>query len=426
MARTVHNRSLDSRSARAKLIARREPYWTKLTKGCFVGYRKSARNGSWIGRWRDSAGRQHFRHLGAADDVLDSDGANALSCAQAQVLAREWFDAMAASAEGRRKRGIYTVADCMADYLAYVRAHRKSARHLETYVRAYILPKLGALDTARLTSPLLEQWHREIAAEPPRLRSGTGKARKYRAEDPDPDEALRKRRLRANRHLVTLRAALNRAWREGLIARNDAWARLQIFRGTERQRTKFLDHAQARRLINTCEPDLRQLVQSALMTGARYGELCKLEVRDFCAESGTLFVRDSKSSKPRRIYLNEEGVSFFAQVSVGRMPREALLRKTDGACWSRDLHHRPFKAAVLRAGLDPAFTFHELRHTYASHTLMNGAHLMAVAANLGHRDTRMVEQHYGHLADNHVRDVIRKSAPSFGLTSAVNVLQFAT
>jgi integrase len=425
MARTVHNRSVDARSARAKLAPGREPYWTKLAKGCFVGYRKTKHGGSWIARWRDGAGRQHFHQLGAADDALDADGTNALSFAQAQALAREWFDAMAAFAEGRRRSGVYTVADCMADYLAYVRAHRKSARHLETYTRAYILPKLGPLDTARLTSALLQRWHCEIAAEPPRLRSSKGRPRKYRAEDPDPDEALRKRRLRANRHLVTLRAALNRAWREGLIARNDAWARLQLFRGTERQRTKFLDHAQARRLINTCEPDLRQLVQAALLTGARYGELCRLEVRDFCGDSGTLFVRDSKSSKPRRIYVNTEGVSFFAQISAGRLPRESLLRKADGTRWSRDHHHRPFKAAVVRAGLDPAFTFHELRHTYASQTLMNGAHLMAVAANLGHRDTRMVEQHYGHLADNHVRDVIRKAAPSFGVTSAMNIVQFA-
>jgi hypothetical protein len=44
---------------------------------------------------------------------------------------------------------------------------------------------------------------------------------------------------------------------------------------------------------------------------------------------------------------------------------------------------------------------------------MNGAPLMVVAKNLGHRDTRMVERHYGHLAPNYVADEIRKSAPVF-------------
>jgi integrase len=45
---------------------------------------------------------------------------------------------------------------------------------------------------------------------------------------------------------------------------------------------------------------------------------------------------------------------------------------------------------------------------------MAGAPLMVVAENLGHADTRMVERHYGHLAQSYVADTIRKTAPSFG------------
>ena len=46
---------------------------------------------------------------------------------------------------------------------------------------------------------------------------------------------------------------------------------------------------------------------------------------------------------------------------------------------------------------------------------MAGAPLMVVAINLGHRDTRMVEKHYGHLADSYVSETIRKTAPQFGI-----------
>jgi hypothetical protein len=46
---------------------------------------------------------------------------------------------------------------------------------------------------------------------------------------------------------------------------------------------------------------------------------------------------------------------------------------------------------------------------------MNGMPLMIVARNLGHRDTRMCELHYAHLAPGHVRDAIREGAPTFGL-----------
>ena len=58
----------------------------------------------------------------------------------------------------------------------------------------------------------------------------------------------------------------------------------------------------------------------------------------------------------------------------------------------------------------------------ASLTIMAGAPLMVVAQNLGHQDTRMVELHYGHLADSFVRQVIRETAPSFGLVDDRNVI----
>lgn len=72
-----------------------------------------------------------------------------------------------------------------------------------------------------------------------------------------------------------------------------------------------------------------------------------------------------------------------------------------------------FKDACTRAEIVPAITFHELRHAWASLSIMAGAPLMVVAQNLGHSDTRMVEKHYGHLAHSFVAETIRRTAPSF-------------
>ena len=52
---------------------------------------------------------------------------------------------------------------------------------------------------------------------------------------------------------------------------------------------------------------------------------------------------------------------------------------------------------------------------------MAGAPLMVVAENLGHRDTRMVEHHYGHLARKYVAEMIRKTAPTFGIDEPTSV-----
>ncbi len=71
--------------------------------------------------------------------------------------------------------------------------------------------------------------------------------------------------------------------------------------------------------------------------------------------------------------------------------------------------------ACIAAKIDPPSNFHSLRHTYASLAVMRGAPLPVVAHNLGHTTTRMVEQHYGHLAPSYVADTIRRTAPTFGL-----------
>jgi len=72
------------------------------------------------------------------------------------------------------------------------------------------------------------------------------------------------------------------------------------------------------------------------------------------------------------------------------------------------------RAACERAGIKPTISFHILRHTWASLAVMAGMPLLVVAKNLGHSSTRMVEQHYGHLAPSYVADEIRRSAPQFG------------
>jgi integrase len=74
--------------------------------------------------------------------------------------------------------------------------------------------------------------------------------------------------------------------------------------------------------------------------------------------------------------------------------------------------------AVTRAKITPPISFHGLRHTWASHAVMNGVPLLVVAKNLGHSDTHMVEKHYGHLAPSY----IRAGAPRFGAEAEARVV----
>ena len=111
--------------------------------------------------------------------------------------------------------------------------------------------------------------------------------------------------------------------------------------------------------------------------------------------------------------LTEEGVAFFRTLAAGGSPRDRLLPKSDGGRWLKSHQTRPMKDTCERGKIEPPASFHVLRHTYASLTIMNGAPLIVVARNLGHADTRMVEKHYGHLAPSYVADAIRAAAPRF-------------
>ena len=61
---------LTSKSARARLAARREPYWVQIGRGSYLGFRAGA--DTWIVRHRDHDGQQQYRSLGEVEEFSDA------------------------------------------------------------------------------------------------------------------------------------------------------------------------------------------------------------------------------------------------------------------------------------------------------------------------------------------------------------------
>jgi integrase len=389
--RTIRNPKIDSRSARTKLPRRAEPYWTVISGGCALGFRRGSKGGKWIARFRDEAGRQHYEALGAADDARDPDNLTVFSFAQAQAKARDFFTRKAREIAGDfvPAPGAFTVGDALAAYLAnYLRRGGKAGGRIESAARTYILPTLGQLPVFKLTKRCLEDWQNGIANSPARVRTRVGHTPRFRPHAVSL-EASRRRRATANRVLTILKAALNEAYREGLVPLNEAWQRVKAFREVDSARMRYLTDDEACRLVNACSGDFRAIVIGALMTGCRYGELAALVVEDFNADSGTIRIQTSKSGKPRHVALSAEGTEFFARQCLGK-PANAFLFTKAGQKWSASDQQRPLAAACIVAAIAP-ITFHGLRHTYASRLAMKGVPLPVIAAQLGHADIRMVE-----------------------------------
>jgi integrase len=212
-----------------------------------------------------------------------------------------------------------------------------------------------------------------------------------------------------------VRAALNHAFTEGKVESDAAWRKVKPYKAVDAARIRYLTVAEAVRLIGAADPEFRPLVQAALQTGCRYGELVRLETRDFDADAGTIAIRRSKSGRARHVHLTDEGRQLLTALTAGRSGRDTILCRTNGEPWRNDHQTRPMRDACVRAKIEPPISFHGLRHTWASLAVMGGVPLMVVARNLGHADTRMVEKHYGHLAPSYIADAIRNGAPKFGL-----------
>ena len=423
MARTVRNAKIDTPSARAKLAERREPYWTVIDRGCAIGYRRGAKGGTWIARFRADDGRQHYEALGAADDARDADGATLFSYSQAQTRAREFFERKARELAGHIEpsAGPYSVASVLKDYFA--ERERRGSKGLakdRAAAKVRILPALGEIELAKLTTKRIRDWQADLATAPKLARAGRA-GRKSAPVDTKDADAVRARRSTANRTLTVLKAALNHAYHEGRVSTDDAWRKVKPFREADAPIVRFLSDDECRRLANACDGRFRDLVRAALLTGCRYGELTRMRASDFSPEAGTIAVRESKTGKPRHVALTDEGRALFEALTAGKTGRDAIFARDDGEAWGPSHQQRPLEAASKRAKIEPAATFHILRHSYASALAMHGVPMGVIAAQLGHADTRMTEKHYAHLAPSYVADTVRAALPALGIVERSNV-----
>jgi Phage integrase family len=334
MARRTPDAKLETREARSRLPGRGKPYYRLLEPGLHIGYRRlrgrkgrPAVAGTWVARHYIGGQSYVVEKIGVADDFSDADGTAVLSFAQAQDKARAHMVRRAKSAAG--VGGPLTVRDAVEGYLRHLEAQGKNVTDASHRVVAHIYPSLGNIEVGTLSTELLRQWHAGLVKAPPRARTKPGRPQQHRKFEPG-EEAIRRRRSSANRVLTIIKAALNHAFREGKTASDTAWRKVTPFKGVDAARVRYLSVAEAQRLINAADSDFRSLVQAALQTGARFGELMRLEVHDFNRDSGTLAIRRSKSGKPRHVVLTDEGVAFFKELCAGRDGSEMAFRKSHG------------------------------------------------------------------------------------------------
>jgi integrase len=458
MARTTAQPKINTPNQRLKLEAlpNGEPYWYALGEGRHLGYCKGKnQQGTWRARYYSRELGRKFEAIGTADDKgLQADGVSIFSFEQAQDKARNAFKRLALSDE--TDRSPYTVSQAMADYVAdRERAKRRPLLATRSAINAHIEAQLGGILLAKLTKTRVRQWFHALASSAPHTRTGFVKERRmvernvngkikrqYRERvvrdaagnamlleqatskfDPTDPESQRKRQATANRILTILKAGLNHAVKENNKDGNrEAWADVRPFHKVDVPKIVYLEVDEVPTMMNACATDdFRSLVQGALLTGCRYGELTQMLVEHFDPQQEQVYVAESKNGEARYVELSPQGVEFFAALASGRKGKEHLFLKADGTTWKKSEQKRPMDEAVRISGIDKPITFHVMRHSYASQLAMNGTDMRTIADMLGHKDTRITERHYAHLSRKHKRDTIRRNLPVFEFSSGKTI-----
>jgi integrase len=415
MARTVRDYRLETRAQRDKLKQRSEPYWVLLSEGFHLGYYRGKSVTKWVARHRPPGrvGGYNKTTLGESDDTGDADGINIIDFRQAQDKAREWLRTVEG---GVAVKASFTVGDALDEYLAAFQG--KDLANTRRRVEQFVRPALGDVKLSRLSAAQVRGFHHVRATTAARLRTRRGEEQRFRPLHTADEK--RKRRATANRDLTVLKAALNLAYSNGRIASDQAWRSVKSYRGVDAARLRYLTDDEARRLVNAAVPEFRPIVQAALLTGARWGELRSIKVRDVDLRAGTVQLAETKGGGSRDCYLESEGVALFDQQTVGKSAGDLVFPAPAGERWTDSMQIRRMADASSAGKVDPPAGFHDLRRTYGARLARAGVPMSVIAEALGHADERITRKHYAHLAPSYVSETVRQHASGLGIVDQSN------
>lgn len=150
----------------------------------------------------------------------------------------------------------------------------------------------------------------------------------------------------------------------------------------------------------------KAILMTSYSAGLRVSEVLSLKVTDIDSDSMQIFIRSGKGNKDRYSVLSEKTLIFLRHYFKIYKPSHWLFysqTNKDKQLSSRTAQ-RVFKDSLLKANIIKPVTLHSLRHSFATHLLLNGTNLFTIKTLLGHKSiqTTMV---YLHLAPGTVFNV---------------------
>jgi integrase len=224
-----------------------------------------------------------------------------------------------------------------------------------------------------------------------------------------------------NRQMSCLHHVFSKAVEWEMVERSPFDRGKPLWLKENNKRLRFLSEDEIKKLLAGCPTYLRRIVECAINTGMRRGEILSLKWSQI--RNGLIYLDKTKTNESRQIPINDDLARVFQEIRRERHLKSEYVftyragehrLKASGPGRGRKVPpptakrvtdiKNGFKAALKRAGITDC-RFHDLRHTFASHLVMRGRSLKEIQELLGHKDIKMTMR-YAHLSEEHKRHAV--------------------
>jgi integrase len=236
------------------------------------------------------------------------------------------------------------------------------------------------------------------------------------------------------KHLRVLGACLSSAIAHGYAASNPVKRLPKAEKPQARKKeAAYFTNEELPRLFRALTDGLdRALVETALKTGMREGELLALTWGDVELSEAAVQVRrtitkghlsETKNRQNRTVHVLPEVVDMLGAWwgECGKPANDVLVFPGEDGYLSPTVALNRLKAAMKRAGVPrvgptgEARTFHSLRHCFAKLALENGRSITWLSRHLGHKTTSITTDTYGHWEVKAAKAEVEAMAGVFGV-----------
>lgn len=203
-----------------------------------------------------------------------------------------------------------------------------------------------------------------------------------------------------NRVISCLRHIFNKSVEWEMIEQSPFNKGRSLLLKENNKRLRFLNDDEITNLLNACNEDLHNIVECALNTGMRKGEILGLKWGQI--RNGFIYLDKTKPNESRQVPINDTLDMLFNRIRRKKHLTSKYVFTYQGK--RIDSVKTSFNAAVKRAAIVD-FRFHDLRHTFASQVLLRGGDLKDIQELLGHKTMTMTLR-YAHLTQERKKQAV--------------------